>query len=401
LKKSKRKNIYETAHRKEMVPPAVMNDKTWVEKLPYPSGVMKWLYKSPILLYRLGLGFLIGRLFMIMTTIGRKSGQPRHTAIEFHEFEGCPTVMSGWGTRTDWYRNLQANPLATVQTWRGAQSVRARRITAEDELARVFRWAQSNPTMQAMMKVAGFEMTLEQFLAEKERFTFVIFEPADEATPQPLRADLIWIWGLLLPLALIASTGAVFRAANQLLTQEAAYLFGFAFYWLFWCLAVPWLVFRKQGLGSLLRDQRPLFGKGNWLASLLWVLVTLMALGMYGRSFIQAPPALILLAVPLAAINGLCEELLWRGLYVRLFPHNPWLAILVPSLGFALWHLSPQVILPVDNPLGFVVATFFLALPYGYIAWRAGSAKWTAISHALNGILALSGYLAPSLLALF
>lgn len=175
-----------------------MPEKTWVETMPYPKGLLKLLFKTPILLYRLGLGFLIGRLFMIMTTTGRKSGQPRRTAIEFHEFEGKPTVMSGWGTKTDWYRNLEANPLATVQTWRGAQSVHARRITSEEELARAFAWAQSNPTMRRMMKLAGFAMTPAQFIAEKARFTFVTFEPTDQPTPPPLKADLVWVWAVLL-----------------------------------------------------------------------------------------------------------------------------------------------------------------------------------------------------------
>jgi deazaflavin-dependent oxidoreductase (nitroreductase family) len=180
-----------------------MSQKTWVETLPYPKGPMKWLFKTPILLYRLGLGFLVGHLFMVMTTTGRKSGLPRHTAIEFHEFEGKPTVLSGWGTKTDWYRNLQANPLATVQTWRGAQSVRARCMDSDEERARAFRWAQSNPTMRKMMELAGFEMTLEQFLAAKERFTFVVFEPTDEQTPPLLKADLVWVWAVLLPICLL------------------------------------------------------------------------------------------------------------------------------------------------------------------------------------------------------
>jgi hypothetical protein len=47
-----------------------------------------------------------------------------------------------------------------------------------------------------------------------------------------------------------------------------------------------------------------------------------------------------------------------------------------------------------------VLSTLFLGLAYGYIAYRTGSAKWTAISHSLSGILALSSYLAPSVLAL-
>lgn len=179
-----------------------MPEKTWVETLPYPKGLLKWVFKTPILLYRLGLGFLVGRLFMVLTTTGRKSGKASRTAIEFHEFEGRPTVMSGWGTKTDWYRNLEADPLATVQTWRGARSVRARRITSEEELARAFAWAQSNPTMRRMMQLAGCAMTLEQFLAQRERFTLITFELTEAPTPAPLRADLIWIWGVLLLLLL-------------------------------------------------------------------------------------------------------------------------------------------------------------------------------------------------------
>lgn len=179
--------------------------RSWVETMPYPQGLLRLLFKTPILLYRLGLGVLVGRLFMVLTTIGRKSGLPRRTAIEFHEFEGKPTVMSGWGTKTDWYRNLQAYPLATVQTWRGARSVRARRITSEEELRRAFAWAQTNPTMRRMMKLAGFQMGPEQFIAEKDRFTVVTFEPTDEPTPPPLRADLVWVWAVLLFVCLLGA----------------------------------------------------------------------------------------------------------------------------------------------------------------------------------------------------
>jgi hypothetical protein len=91
-----------------------------------------------------------------------------------------------------------------------------------------------------------------------------------------------------------------------------------------------------------------------------------------------------------------CYWLFW----CLLFPRNIWMGILYPSLGFALWHFAPQVIFPAENAIGFVVSTSFLALPYGFIAYKTGSAKWTAVSHSLSGILALSGYLAPNVLAL-
>jgi len=206
---------------------------------------------------------------------------------------------------------------------------------------------------------------------------------------------------LALPILLNVLMSALFLALSHLLGAQAGYLLGFGVYWLFWCLLVPGWLLGKAEFAAILRDRAPLFRRENWLAALLWLIVTLVAVFMYAGEFIRAPLALILLSLPLATINGFCEEILWRGLYIRLFPRNPWLGILYPALGFALWHLAPQLIFPAENVIGFVIATFFLALPYGFIAWRTGSAKWTALAHSLSGILALSGYLAPSMLALF
>ena len=215
----------------------------------------------------------------------------------------------------------------------------------------------------------------------------------------PLKVQPLFLT-LLLPWAVLASASIVFHNARQALGADAGYLFGFTFYWLFWCLLVPRWLLGKANFATILRDRATLFSRPNWLAALLWLAVILTAIFLYAGEFLRAPLPLILLAVPLATLNGFCEEMLWRGLYVRLFPHNPWLAILYPSLGFALWHLAPQVVFPAENIIGFVISTFFLALPYGYIAYSTGSARWTAVSHSLSGILALSGYLAPSVLAL-
>jgi membrane protease YdiL (CAAX protease family) len=125
-------------------------------------------------------------------------------------------------------------------------------------------------------------------------------------------------------------------------------------------------------------------------------MITLVTVIMYGRDFLRASPTLILIAIPAATINGLCEEILWRGLYVSLFPDNFWLAIAFPAIGFALWHLAPLQVISEGGKSAFVLSTFFLGLAYGWIALQTGSALWTALSHSLSGILALSGMIAPN-----
>ena len=215
---------------------------------------------------------------------------------------------------------------------------------------------------------------------------------------QPMRGDLIV---LAMPVVLWVVMGIVFNISTRRFGKEAGYLLGFAFYWLFFGLVYPALWMDGNNFVNLLEDRTPLFSLPNWSAALLWVIVTAVTLVMYGKSFIRAPLTLVLLAIPLATINGFCEEILWRGMFVQAFPGNPWLGILYPAVGFALWHLIPQSVFPAPNIPGFILSTFFLGLAYGFIAYSTGSAFWAAVSHSLGGILALSGMLAPSVLRLF
>jgi deazaflavin-dependent oxidoreductase (nitroreductase family) len=52
---------------------------------------------------------------MVLTTIGRKSGQPRSTPLQFEEVEEMYYVASARGVEADWYRNLVACPKVDVQ----------------------------------------------------------------------------------------------------------------------------------------------------------------------------------------------------------------------------------------------------------------------------------------------
>lgn len=103
----------------------------FLESMPYPSQPwLKGLFKSPIFLYRLGLGAVVGQLFMILTTTGCKTGRARRTAIEYHTVDGRAYVLAGW-RRSDWLRNIAEDPRVTVQTAHGAHGAVARRVTGD------------------------------------------------------------------------------------------------------------------------------------------------------------------------------------------------------------------------------------------------------------------------------
>lgn len=207
---------------------------------------------------------------------------------------------------------------------------------------------------------------------------------------------------LALPVLLILSTALVFVFASNWLGKEFGYLIGFIFYWFVWCLLVPLFILRREGIGALFKEENPLFQKSNWLPAVLLVTIIVITVIMYPPSrLLSAPVKLLIIAIPVATINGICEELLWRGLYVKAFQGNFVLGVIYPSIGFALWHISPQLVIPAETGIWpFVLSTFFLGISYGWISYRTSSIKWNAISHSIGGILDLGGAIAPSVVAL-
>jgi len=208
----------------------------------------------------------------------------------------------------------------------------------------------------------------------------------------------------MLPILLLLSTAWVFVSFAGWFSKPAGYVAGFLFYDGFWCLGVPYFLLGKRNFLALFKEDRPLFQKKYaWLALLL-LSTTAGALGMaMSHDLAQTPVALIAIAIPAAILTATCEEILWRGLYVKAFPRQVFAGLLLPTLGYAVWHLSPQLIYPASMPGGmfaFAGLTFFLGLCYGLVSYKTGSCKWTAISHSLNGVLDLGGALAPAIYAL-
>ena len=83
-----------------------------------PGALLRFSLRLPILLYRLGLGWMLGDRFLMLTHTGRKSGLPRQTVIEVVKHDKATDtyyVASGWGEKSDWYQNIRKTPQVTIQ----------------------------------------------------------------------------------------------------------------------------------------------------------------------------------------------------------------------------------------------------------------------------------------------
>jgi deazaflavin-dependent oxidoreductase (nitroreductase family) len=111
-----------------------------------PRGLQLAGLRLPIWLYRLRLGWLLGQRFLLLTHRGRATGRPRHAVLEVlgHD-EGAYYVASGWGTSSDWYRNIQATPTATITVGRRTMAVEASVLEQADAADRLLDYARRHP----------------------------------------------------------------------------------------------------------------------------------------------------------------------------------------------------------------------------------------------------------------
>ena len=114
--------------------------------------IFKWLFKIPILQYKLGLGWMIGKYVLLLTTTGRRTGKLRRTPVEYiyDQEKDRYRLVAGWAGNTDWYKNVLANPHVMVQVGRRKFAAIAERACDEDVAAYMLDITQRYPHMQVV-----------------------------------------------------------------------------------------------------------------------------------------------------------------------------------------------------------------------------------------------------------
>ncbi len=70
------------------------------------------------MLYTIGLGPLVGRDILLLTTTGRKSGKKRVTPLQYEMIGSNYYLGSARGIKSDWVRNIQSNPQVEIRAGR-------------------------------------------------------------------------------------------------------------------------------------------------------------------------------------------------------------------------------------------------------------------------------------------
>jgi membrane protease YdiL (CAAX protease family) len=178
----------------------------------------------------------------------------------------------------------------------------------------------------------------------------------------------------------------VFRLLSGLFENAVVgWYLGLVSYWLSWCTIIPlWLVGRQR-LEQILRPRKPT--AAVVLLVLFPAAMAAPAKLLTGMGYAKAKLWIWLLYGSTALGNGFFEELLWRGVYMELFPDRILYRIIWPSIGFALWHYAPGSVSANSNPLALIIGAGLFGFLLAFLAKKTNGIWWGVIAHVVGGFV--------------
>lgn len=144
----------------------IMSASSWFTQAAAGLLRTRWLVRAPVLLYRARLGILLGPRFVMLEHTGRKSGARRHVVLEVvqHPAAGSYVVVSGFGDRAQWFRNIRAEPRVRVYALSRKPAAAVARVLPPAEAAAVLAdytarhpraWAAMEPVLRDTLGGSG------------------------------------------------------------------------------------------------------------------------------------------------------------------------------------------------------------------------------------------------------
>jgi len=140
------------------------------------------IFRLPVFLYRLRLGWLLGKRFMQITHVGRHSGKVRRTVLAVLRFDEKTKeiyAVSAW-KGSDWFYNVQSSPALQVESG-FVRYVPAQRTLSPEEITTTFvEYRKRHPIFSRIIcRIPGWkwDSTNDEFLELARTLHGVAFRP--------------------------------------------------------------------------------------------------------------------------------------------------------------------------------------------------------------------------------
>lgn len=123
---------------------------------------MRLLWRAPIWLYRLGLGWLLGKRFLLLRHTGRKSGLGRQAVLEVVRYDSEEErfiIASGFGEQSDWLLNVSKTPQVRIQVGGRQYAALARRLSVAEAELEMADYGRRHPrAIKTLGGILGYEV---------------------------------------------------------------------------------------------------------------------------------------------------------------------------------------------------------------------------------------------------
>lgn len=150
-----------------------------------PNPLLKLFFKFPLLLHKIGLGGwekLIGAEWMLLSTTGRKTGRRRDSMVDVMDYDAESDtyyIEAAYGSRADWFKNIQANPVFDAQVGRRKFKATAEELSGKDTGEALVRFFRRKPAYtRSVMAMVGMKFKDEDELRKLgENLTLLAVKP--------------------------------------------------------------------------------------------------------------------------------------------------------------------------------------------------------------------------------
>ena len=167
------------------------------------QGFKKYLNPFMLTMWRLGLGVWfrvwpqISGSVMVLTHIGRKTGLKRYQPLNFAIVDDDIYCVAAFGSISDWYRNIMANPNVEVwlpNGWWAGVAKDANDSPARTQLLRQVLIGSGFAAYAAGLN--PHQMTDEEIETESKRYRLLRIHRSAALTGPGGPGDLAWVWQL-------------------------------------------------------------------------------------------------------------------------------------------------------------------------------------------------------------
>lgn len=174
----------------------------------------KYLNRFMLMMFRLGMGIwfnlwpeVSGRV-MVITHTGRKSGLKRRTPVNYALVDGELYCIAGFGSISDWYRNLKIDPQVEVWLPEGWWSGTVEEVTDQKLRGPLIRQVMIGSGFAArLFGLNPYTLTNEELETITAKYQLMHIKRIAACTGPGGPGDLAWVWQLatfiLLPILLV------------------------------------------------------------------------------------------------------------------------------------------------------------------------------------------------------